>query len=211
MRKGTYLSAVFLLWAGLSLSLCAQSFEKQLQQYRQEQIKAITAGETSPLWPDDASQIAYFSGDSSFLKKARIEVLNGEKPFAMPTYDGKTKEFIRFAKLHFEIGEKAFALVAYKDLSLPSALASLNTRFFIPFMDKTNGKETYGGGRYLDLSIPKNAASVMLDFNKAYNPYCAYSKGFRCPVPPHENRLPVRIPVGEKAYKGSQRTRGVRP
>jgi uncharacterized protein (DUF1684 family) len=72
---------------------------------------------------------------------------------------------------------------------------------FVPFKDMTNGKETYGGGRYLDLETTDiQNDSVILDFNKAYNPYCAYSNGYSCPIPPKENHLAVSIEAGEKTF-----------
>jgi hypothetical protein len=73
---------------------------------------------------------------------------------------------------------------------------------FLPFNDATNGTTTYGGGRYLDLEIPKEGSKkIRIDFNKAYNPYCAYNHTFSCPIPPSENNLPIAIPVGVKAFK----------
>ena len=66
---------------------------------------------------------------------------------------------------------------------------------FIPFTDATNGAETYEGGRYIDLTIPATD-KITLDFNKAYHPYCAYTDGYNCPIPPQENHVPVRIEAG---------------
>jgi len=79
---------------------------------------------------------------------------------------------------------------------------------FLPFTDLTNNKETYGGGRYINLDIKSiNEAKIIIDFNKAYNPYCAYSDGYRCPIPPEENNLPLEIKAGEKNYKGEKKKR----
>ena len=76
-----------------------------------------------------------------------------------------------------------------------------DSTLFIPFTDRTNGHETYGGGRYLDAPLPEaNAPEITLDFNRAYNPYCAYNNAYSCPVPPAENRLQVAIPAGEKSF-----------
>jgi hypothetical protein len=72
---------------------------------------------------------------------------------------------------------------------------------FIPFRDETCGKESYGGGRYIDCEIPASGDKVMIDFNKAYNPYCAYNHSYSCVIPPEENRLTVRIEAGEKAFE----------
>ncbi|MCK5678470.1 MAG: DUF1684 domain-containing protein, partial [Flavobacteriaceae bacterium] len=71
---------------------------------------------------------------------------------------------------------------------------------FLPFTDKTNGESTYGGGRYLDLKIPDGDTTV-IDFNKAYNPYCAYNHKYSCPIPPKANQLDVEINAGVKAYE----------
>jgi uncharacterized protein (DUF1684 family) len=72
---------------------------------------------------------------------------------------------------------------------------------FIPFKDKTSGNETYGGGRYLDVTVP-NSELTWLDFNTAYNPYCAYSYRYSCPIPPTVNTLPIEIRAGEKTPSG---------
>src|SRR5690606_24948076 len=78
------------------------------------------------------------------------------------------------------------------------------TYLFIPFTDATTGQDTYATGRYLDFSIPQGQDSVWLDFNKAYNPYCAYGDGYSCPIPPKENQLAVRIEAGVKAYEPAE-------
>lgn len=189
----------------------AQFGEKDILEYRQKQISEITGTAESPLWPEDSMQLSYFPINAAYAVEARVEVLKGEKPFKMPTYAGTTKEFVRFARLHFSIHGKQLSLTAYRNLDLPAAMQSLNNILFVPFMDETNGEESYGGGRYLDIPIPRGTDSLLLDFNKAYNPYCAYSSGYRCPVPPQENRLSIRITAGEKLYEGPKRVRGERP
>ncbi len=72
--------------------------------------------------------------------------------------------------------------------------------YFVPFKDLTNGTETYPAGRYLDIPVTENDI-ITVDFNVAYNPYCAYSPYYSCPLPPMENHLKVRISTGEKNYK----------
>jgi len=71
---------------------------------------------------------------------------------------------------------------------------------FLPFTDLTNGTVSYGGGRYIDLKIPEEEDAIVIDFNTAYNPYCAYSPRYSCPIPPEENHLEIEIPVGVKQY-----------
>ncbi len=199
----------------LSLLLClaampllqGQTYREEIAGYREKQLEEITAGPESPLRPEDAAGISFFDADAKYLVRAQVELLKGEKPFMMPTYAGTNKEFIRYARLHFEAGGVKNTLIAYRDLSIPGPLARLRNILFIPFRDKTNGSQTYGGGRYLDLTIAAQATEVLLDFNKAYNPYCAYSDGYQCPVPPRENHLSVEIPAGEKKYTGAIRKR----
>ena len=94
----------------------------------------------------------------------------------------------------FKLKGKKFKLNVYQsqDLSRKPEYADY---LFLPFTDNTNGLTTYGGGRYIDLKLPLEK-TVTLDFNKAYNPYCAYSKNYSCPIPPASNDLDISIPVG---------------
>lgn len=116
---------------------------------------------------------------------------------------GKTipeKDFIRYGKLVFTINDTALQLTVYQSKSLQQN-AQYKNYLFIPFTDVTTGDETYGSGRYIDIlttDIKNN--TVVIDFNKAYNPYCAYSSGFNCPIPPRENYLTIAIKAGEKAF-----------
>jgi uncharacterized protein (DUF1684 family) len=106
------------------------------------------------------------------------------------------REFFRWGEFRFKIGDKDCTLQVYK--SDPQ-----EDRLFISFWDATSGKETYGAGRYLDLETGKHQTSEgkwILDFNRAYNPWCAYSKDYVCPFVPPENWLDVEVRAGEKAY-----------
>ncbi len=155
---------LLLLWLS-SFAAHAQDHREEIAEYREKQLKELTAGAESPLWPEDSLSISYFDVNGSYLVKAKVEFLEGEKPFKMPTYAGTTKDFIRYAKLHFEIEGVAGQLTAYKNLELPGPLAALNSMLFVPFMDETNGETTYGGGRYLDIAIPARSKEILLDFN----------------------------------------------
>jgi uncharacterized protein (DUF1684 family) len=98
---------------------------------------------------------------------------------------------VSFGRIHFTIQKEDFVLTAFQDLENPRG------KLFIPFTDLTNGKETYGGGRYLDIIIPETD-SFILDFNLAYNPYCAYNHTYSCPIPPEENFINNQVKAGEK-------------
>jgi len=119
------------------------------------------------------------------------------------TSSGKIKQFIPYAKLYFNVSESACSLIVYRSMQLINDEKYANY-LFLPFTDLTSGSETYGGGRYLDLDksdFKKN--TVVIDFNKVYNPYCAFAQGYNCPVPPPENDLNVEIKAGEKKFKKS--------
>jgi hypothetical protein len=107
---------------------------------------------------------------------------------------------MRVGTLTFTIHDTTLHLTVYKSLLLSSNSAYANY-LFIPFTDITTGDETYGSGRYLDIELSdiKNNF-VELDFNKAYNPYCAYSTNYNCPIPPKENNLSIAIKAGEKTF-----------
>ena len=112
------------------------------------------------------------------------------------TTKGGEQEFIRWGEFRFEVKGKQCVLQAYK--SDPE-----EERFWVPFRDETSGKETYGAGRYLDLEQERHRTAEgrwILDLNRAYNPWCAYSEAYTCPFIPPENWLEVPIRAGEKNY-----------
>jgi hypothetical protein len=122
------------------------------------------------------------------------------KPFEVPTSSGQTATYTKFGELKFEIDGKSYKLAVYQSLSA-KRMPQYRDYLFIPFKDLTNGKESYGGGRYLDLRMKEiEGDKIYLDFNKAYNPYCAFSTGYSCPIPPKENHLKVAIEAGEKNF-----------
>jgi hypothetical protein len=119
----------------------------------------------------------------------------------MATNTGEIRDGLRYGYIEFDAEGQRCRLQVYRlDDSGDSGKASL----FIPFRDSTSGKETYGAGRYLDLD--ENTSGIYeLDFNRAYNPYCAYGEGYSCPIPPEENRLAIPIRAGEKIYALARR------
>ncbi|MBS1513130.1 MAG: DUF1684 domain-containing protein [Bacteroidetes bacterium] len=110
------------------------------------------------------------------------------------------KDFIRYGTIYFVIHDTALQLTVYQSLSLRKTVAYKNS-LFIPFTDVTTGETSYGSGRYIDIETTdiKNG-TVVIDFNKAYNPYCAYTTGYNCPIPPGENYLKVAVAAGEMSF-----------
>ena len=114
----------------------------------------------------------------------------------MTTSLGLRKFYVRHALLHFCAPDGSEQTLT---LFRPSSGAEYG---FVPFTDATSGVETYGAGRYMDVEIPASGVeSMILDFNRAYNPYCAYTHYYNCPIPPSENALSIEVKAGEKAYK----------
>jgi uncharacterized protein (DUF1684 family) len=178
-----------------------KSYMKQVKKHRKKQDRIFKNPETSPLKEKAAgfSHLNYFPIDPGYRVEATFTRTPDSKEFAMPTSDpNRKKRFVKYGTLSFELDGKPYKLAVYKSLRT----TSLNQEdyLFLPFKDHTNGNSTYGGGRYLDMDMPKGD-KIILDFNYCYNPYCAYSDGWSCPIPPEENHLEVEINAGVKKYE----------
>lgn len=171
-------------------------------EFRAERDREFRNPKTSPLETWEVPKftgLKYFKIDPSFKVRATFVRTPNEKKFNMPTSSGVTKVYLKYGELTFKVANRPHKLSVYQSEAL-SQTEKYRNYLLIPFTDQTSGKETYGGGRYVDFEIPSSAV-VTLDFNLAYNPSCAYSSRFNCPIPPRENRLPTRIKAGEKLYK----------
>jgi hypothetical protein len=141
---------------------------------------------------------AWFDFDRSWVFHARLAPDPKPTPTTMQTSLGRTKEYLRVGTFTLDVpGRRALKVVAYQ----PTFLATTTTALSILFTDATSGRETYGAGRYLDLETPADGVYT-IDFNRAYNPLCAYTSVYNCPIPPRENALPVAVRAGEKTYPG---------
>jgi peptide deformylase len=191
----------------LSLFVNAQSYEKQIEHYRTELKSKFIKDKYGPIQKENIGFLAYYPANKTYKVEAEVEMLYGEKPFRMPTYDGTSNEYRRYALLHFELLGEKHTLTTYQSVALFQNPTYQNY-LFLPFIDQTNGNDTYTGGRYLELDASQiTNGKITIDFNKAYNPYCAYSTGYRCPQPPAENSLNINIQAGEKDYKGPKNHR----
>lgn len=157
--------------------------------------------ETSPL-PDryrkNFNGLDFFAPDSNYLITAKFTKTPEALPFFMPTTTGGHTEEVVYGKVSFTLEGKMHELEVYQNLELIQQEKYKNY-LFLPFSDLTNGEETYDGGRYLDLTVPEGD-TILLDFNKAYNPYCAYNAKYSCPIVPKQNRLDTGIRAGVKAF-----------
>lgn len=139
--------------------------------------------------------LRYFTPDLTYRIKAKVEPINVKEYLVLPTSDGKEKKYIKYAYADFELNGQMHRLLMLKGTDPKN-----KDNLFIPFADATSGDSTYGAGRYLDVE-QRNKNTVILDFNKAYNPYCNYSDEYSCPFPPRENILETAIRAGEKTYE----------
>jgi len=150
---------------------------------------------------DDRKYLRFFPADESYRVNAKFEKVNNGKWFQMETSGKIKKTFRMYGIAHFAIHDTTLTLTVYQSQSLMDDPTYKNY-LFLPFTDLTTGNETYHTGRYIDFMTGdiKNE-QLLIDFNKAYNPSCAYVDGkYNCPVPPRENSLPVAIMAGEKNY-----------
>ncbi|MGB5361183.1 MAG: DUF1684 domain-containing protein [Eudoraea sp.] len=157
---------------------------------------------TSPL-PDryrkDFDGLDFFKPDTSFRVIASMERTADAIPFMMPTTTDRLSEEVVYGVVNFTLKGQKYSLEVYQNLELMQT-TEYEDYLFLPFLDNTNGEETYAGGRYLDLAIPEGN-SIILDFNKAYNPYCVYNKKYSCPIVPKRNFLNTKIMAGVKSFK----------
>lgn len=169
----------------------------------QEELNAeFKNPESSPL-PDrfriNFESLDFFEPDTNYIVEAELVRTPEALPFSMPTTTGRESTEVVYGIAKFTLNGKDHELEIYQSPELITQ-AEYEDYLFLPFTDNTNGEETYGGGRYLDLRIPKGN-KIILNFNKAYNPYCAYNKKFSCPIVPKVNNLDTEIKVGVKAFE----------
>ncbi len=148
----------------------------------------------------DKKYFRFFAPAKKYRVEANFIPLADTVGFIMKTSGAKTSRYFKYGILNFDIDRKPYQLRVYRSGQLMST-EKYKDYLFVPYTDLTSGNESYGGGKYLEFYISdiKNN-KVILDFNKAYNPYCAYATGFNCPIPPRENNLDIAITAGEKQF-----------
>ncbi|OSZ78406.1 hypothetical protein CAP35_09160 [Chitinophagaceae bacterium IBVUCB1] len=187
------------------VSFSQPTYKAEIEKWRKEYKQAFIKEERSPLKGNDTAMLRFFDIDKRYSVTAKFNATPASQAFEMPTYSGKTKTFRQYGTAMFVINDTVITLSIYQNLKLLEDTAHKN-HLFIPFTDATSYIETYAGGRYIDLETTdiKNG-ELVIDFNKCYNPYCAYAAGYNCPIPPVENRMDVAIKAGEKLYAGKHK------
>src|SRR5690554_287595 len=141
----------------------------------------------------------FFKFDSSYVVQASFERTPDEVPFKMKTTTDRMPMYVKYGVATFELEGQEHQLNIYQSMDLMNE-EGFEDYLFLPFLDTTNGESTYGGGRYLDCEPPTNGV-IEIDFNTAYNPYCAYNEKYSCPIVPRENYLEVKVEAGVKAFQ----------
>ena len=190
-----------LLFWGFHQTLSAQAdtsgYVREITQYQQNLNDEYADPKTSPLRPKDRqhfSGLPFYPIDTAYCITATFVPTPGSLPFAMPTSTPRRTIYEQYGEAHFTLNGIACQLPIYQSHELRET-KKYRDHLFLPFTDLTSGDETYGGGRYLELSIPEGD-TIVIDFNKAYHPYCAYNPKYACPIPPKENNLTIAIRAG---------------
>ncbi len=181
----------------------ANTYSTEIQKHRKGINIKLKYGDKTPLSVDqlkDFNGLNYFSVDNKYYTKAILVKEPIQEKHLLQTSTDREPEYIKYGKVHFLIDTFNLTLTAYQTPP-DKQIKKEDNSLFIPFKDETSGIECYGGGRYIEFDIPEEGDTVYLDFNKAYNPYCAYNHKFSCVIPPPENWLPVRIEAGEKKFE----------
>jgi hypothetical protein len=175
-----------------------QSWREDLQRHREEKDRYLGEHPHSPIPPDERGGfegLEYFPPDADYRFELPLHEHEDKEAITISTTTEGEREYLDWGEFRFEIDGEEYTLQAFK--SDPE-----EDRLWVPFRDETSGEETYGAGRYLDLEPEDRTeeGTWTLDFNRAYNPFCAYSDAYECPLVPMENWLDVRVEAGEKTY-----------
>jgi uncharacterized protein (DUF1684 family) len=184
------------------LTQCAPgTYDQSINDYRQEMNDYFSDTATSPLTNEGLTAfhgLDFFPIDKKYRVEAEFMLTPEASPFLMQMTTDRIVEYRKYGEAQFELDGERYTLSLYRNQQFKE-VPEYADHLFLPFKDYTNGVESYGGGRFLDLTIPEGN-TIIIDFNKCYNPYCVYNHRYSCPIPPDENHLEVCIPVGVKKY-----------
>lgn len=186
-----------LFWGGCESSSSSTSYEQEVMQDRVQRDMEMREKE-SVVPPERRSTfrgLDYYDVDSTYRFKVSLDRRSAPDTVMLAENTGQIREQVRIGTVTVPISDGEERLTVFRGTG-----DTPRGRLWVPFADGTNGDGTYKAGRYVDL-ISTSGDSVVVDFNRAYNPTCAYNPDFACPLPPEENRMGVRIPAGEKTPK----------
>ncbi|MFC0605309.1 DUF1684 domain-containing protein [Winogradskyella pulchriflava] len=195
---------LFLLFLMVFSVGCAQ--EKQTivgeTEWQKKQNADFKDATKSPLKDKDRKTfkgLDFYKFDSTYVVTAKLTRTPDAKPFKMKTTTERRPDYVQYGVVTFTLKGQEYQLNIYQNLGLLDT-EGYEDYLFLPFLDDTNGNGSYAGGRYTEARIPEGD-TIIIDFNTAYNPYCAYNEKYSCPIVPRENYLATEIKAGVKAFK----------
>jgi len=203
-----YLLVFTLVTTILSPSLFAQKglndkdrelFTRELNDERMQNNDEMRSSDKSPIAEEEKASfegLRYYPPKPEYRVNATLKRSDDPMTFKMKTTTERLPEYRLYGEATFKLHGKKLTLEVYQNVELTKKPGYADY-LFIPFNDETNGKKTYGGGRFIDARIP-DGDTLVIDFNRAYNPYCAYNHKYSCPIPPERNNLKTKIRAGEK-------------
>lgn len=193
--------AVLFFCSFFALSAQESQWIEEIEAYRISENEKFANPETTILTVKDFKTfkaLDFYDIDLTYRVVATFKRTPDEKPFLMPTTTDRLPEYVKYGEAHFSIDGKDLVLSLYQHTNHEEQ-AGYEDYLFLPFTDYSSGDGSYGGGRFIDMRIP-DGDTVVIDFNKSYNPYCAYNPRYSCPIPPKENDLAIRIEAGIKDF-----------
>jgi uncharacterized protein (DUF1684 family) len=175
-------------------------WETAIREQRERKDRYFAEDDHSPIPPadrDDFDGLRYYPPDPDYRFELELEEYDDPETVVVSTSTEGEREYLRWGEFEFSVDGETVTLQTYK-------ADADEERLWVPFRDATSGEETYGAGRYIDLEVAHHRTGEgpwILDFNQAYNPTCAYSDQYECPLPPGENWLDVAIEAGEKRHQ----------
>jgi uncharacterized protein (DUF1684 family) len=208
--KTSIKSPVLLLFIFIATNVIGQINDDSLkiyldtiQDFRRGKNIKLMYSESTPLTPEQHKNfngLKYYEPNIKYQVMAQLIKADAPETVVMRTSTERAPEYLAYGTVKFTLAGAEYELKVYQNKKLLDVKPD-DRSLFVPFRDATSGRETYGGGRYVDCLIPVTGDQLILDFNKAYNPYCAYNPRYSCVIPPEENHLPIAIEAGEKIFE----------
>jgi len=174
------------------------AYRNEIEKERAEKDRFMRSSPESPFAKNagEYKGLKYYPPDIKYRVIANLKPVSKKKPVILATNDGKEQRYVEYAHAEFKLDGVSNRLLILEIADM----GPFRGKLFLAFGDETSARETYGAGRYLDVGKTPGSSTIKLDFNLAYNPYCAYDDSFTCPLPPRENILSIPIRAGERTY-----------
>lgn len=194
---------LLILYILLSIFSCKQEKQPILgdTEWQKEMNADYKDATKSPLKEKDRKNfkgLDFFKFDSTYVVTAKLTRTPDEKPFKMKTTTDRLPNYVKFGVVEFKLEGKTHQLDIFQNLDILND-DGYEDYLFLPFLDNTNGEGSYSGGRYVESRIPEGD-TIVIDFNTAYNPYCAYNEKYSCPIVPRSNYVDANVKAGVKAF-----------